>query len=117
MLAALTAVSRLYLYVHFPLDVLAAAVLGIAIGLAAWPMTPLTAYGLFHLLFLILGLSGSALAAYMMRRCGAVCCRRILLGVGLFLLICYETYKLLFYYKGARPFVEVPASCIARSII
>ena len=37
MLATLTAVSRLYLYVHFPSDVLAAAVLGIAIGLAACP--------------------------------------------------------------------------------
>lgn len=36
-LAALIAVSRLYLYVHFPSDVLAAAVLGIAIGLAACP--------------------------------------------------------------------------------
>lgn len=33
-LAALIAASRLYLYVHFPSDVLAAAVLGIAIGLA-----------------------------------------------------------------------------------
>lgn len=32
-LAALIAFSRLYLYVHFPSDVLAAAVLGIAIGL------------------------------------------------------------------------------------
>ena len=33
-LAVLIAASRLYLYVHFPSDVLAAAVLGIAIGLA-----------------------------------------------------------------------------------
>ena len=32
-LAALIAFSRLYLYVHFPSDVLAAAVLGVAIGL------------------------------------------------------------------------------------
>ena len=32
-LAALIAFSRLYLYVHFPSDVLAAAVLGIIIGL------------------------------------------------------------------------------------
>ena len=31
-LAALVAFSRLYLYVHFPSDVLAAAVLGVAIG-------------------------------------------------------------------------------------
>lgn len=34
-LAALIAFSRLYLYVHFPSDVLAAAVLGLVIGLAA----------------------------------------------------------------------------------
>ena len=33
--AALIAFSRLYLYVHFPTDVLGAAVLGVAIGLAA----------------------------------------------------------------------------------
>ena len=32
-LAALIAFSRLYLYVHFPTDILAAAVLGVAIGL------------------------------------------------------------------------------------
>ena len=34
-LAVLIAFSRLYLYVHFPTDVLGAAVLGVAIGLAA----------------------------------------------------------------------------------
>lgn len=34
-LAALIAFSRLYLYVHFPSDVLAAAVLGVVIGLMA----------------------------------------------------------------------------------
>ena len=32
-LAALIAFSRLYLYVHFPTDILAAAVLGVGIGL------------------------------------------------------------------------------------
>lgn len=63
----------------------------------AWPMTPPTAYGLFHLLFLVSGLGGSVLVAYRLRRCSAICCRRILLGVGLFL-ICCEIYKLLFYY-------------------
>ncbi len=35
-LAGLIAFSRLYLFVHFPTDVLAATVLGIAIGLAVW---------------------------------------------------------------------------------
>ena len=35
-LAALIAISRLYLYVHFPSDVLAAAVLGVAIGAAVF---------------------------------------------------------------------------------
>lgn len=63
----------------------------------AWPMTPPVAYGMFHLLFLILGLGGSTAIAWALRRGSAVCCRRVLLGVGL-LLICCETYKLLFYY-------------------
>lgn len=35
-LAALIAFSRLYLYVHFPTDVLAAALMGIVIGLLSW---------------------------------------------------------------------------------
>ena len=35
-LAALIAFSRLYLYVHFPSDVLAAAVLGVALGELVW---------------------------------------------------------------------------------
>ena len=38
-LAALIAYSRLYLFVHYPTDVLAGAVLGIAIGLAACYVT------------------------------------------------------------------------------
>lgn len=63
----------------------------------AWPMTPPAAYGPFHLLFLVFGLGGSAMLAWILRRCGAVCCRRILLSAGLFLMVC-ETYKLLFYY-------------------
>lgn len=33
LLAALIAFPRLYLYVHFPTDILAAALLGVAIGL------------------------------------------------------------------------------------
>lgn len=67
------------------------------IGATAWLMTPPAAYGAFHLLFLLFGLGGSIALAYRLRRCSAVCCRRILLGVGLFLMSC-ETYKLLFYY-------------------
>ena len=35
MLAAFIAFTRLYLYVHFPTDVLGGAVLGIALGTAA----------------------------------------------------------------------------------
>lgn len=38
-LAILIAFSRLYLYVHWPSDVLAGLVLGIALGLAARPLT------------------------------------------------------------------------------
>ena len=67
------------------------------ISATAWPMTPPSAYGSFHLLFLCFGLGISAALAYRLRRCSAVCCRRILLGVGLFLIVC-EAYKLLFYY-------------------
>ena len=63
----------------------------------AWPMTPPTAYGSFHLLFLLAGLGGAAALAYALRKCSEVCCRRILLGVGLFLISC-EAYKLIFYY-------------------
>ena len=67
------------------------------ISATAWPMTTPTAYGTFHLLFLIFGFGGSAALAYALRRCGEVCCRRILLGVGIFLILC-ESYKQLFYY-------------------
>ena len=67
------------------------------ISATAWPMTPPSAYGSFHLLFLFFGLGISAALAYGLRRCSAVCCRRMLLGVGLFLITC-EAYKLLFYY-------------------
>lgn len=35
-LAALIAFSRLYLFVHFPSDVLVSVILGVAIGLAVW---------------------------------------------------------------------------------
>lgn len=35
-LAALIAFSRLYLFVHYPSDVLASVILGIAIGAAVW---------------------------------------------------------------------------------
>ena len=67
------------------------------ISATAWPMTPPAAYGTFHLLFLIFGIGGSAALAYALRGCGEVRCRHILLGVGIFLILC-ESYKLLFYY-------------------
>ena len=35
-MAAVIAFSRLYLFVHFPSDILAGAVLGVVIGLAAY---------------------------------------------------------------------------------
>ncbi len=66
------------------------------IGATAWPMTPPAAYGPFHILFLLFGLGGSAAAAYGLRWCSPARCRRVLLGVGLFLMLC-EAYKLLFY--------------------
>lgn len=69
------------------------------ISATAWTMTPPSAYGSFHLLFLFFGLGTSAALAYRLRRCSAVCCRRILLGVGLFLIVC-EAYKLLMLSRG-----------------
>lgn len=48
-LAALIAYSRLYLFVHYPTDVLAGAVLGVAIGLAAcWLTNRLWTHRIFH---------------------------------------------------------------------
>lgn len=67
------------------------------INVTAWQMTVPAAYGPFHLLFLFFGLGGSLVLAYALRHRSAVCCRRILLGIGLFLIIC-EAYKLTFYY-------------------
>ncbi len=63
----------------------------------AWPMTPPAAYGPFHLLFLLFGLGISTALAFALRRSGPARCRHILLGVGVFLIVC-EVYKLLFYY-------------------
>lgn len=52
-LAALIAFSRLYLYVHYPTDILGAAVLGVAIGLlvcaaGGWVITALTEKAAFR---------------------------------------------------------------------
>ena len=73
----------------------------------AWPMTPPAAYGPFHLMFLIFGLGGSIVLAHALRGCSAACCRRILLGIGLFL-ICGEAYKLTFYYLK----LPTPKRCV-----
>ncbi len=67
------------------------------IASTAWQMTAPRAYGMFHLLFLFFGIGGSAALSFVLCRSGAVRCRRIILGVGLFLIVC-EAYKLLFYY-------------------
>lgn len=58
------------------------------ISATAWRMTPPTAYGPFHLLFLVLGIGGCAVLAHALRGRSEPRCRRILLGVGLFLMLC-----------------------------
>lgn len=63
----------------------------------AWTMTPPTAYGAFHLLFLLFGVGCSAFLAYLLRRSSEKRCRRILLVIAL-VLLCGETHKILFYY-------------------
>lgn len=42
------------------------------VSTTAWPMTPPSAYGPFHLLFLCFGLGIGAALAYGLRRCSAV---------------------------------------------
>ena len=62
----------------------------------AWRMIPPSAYGLFHLSFLIGGLSICILIAFLLRKISDKSLDKILFGVGLFLAIT-EVYKQLFY--------------------
>jgi len=63
----------------------------------AWRMTPPRPYGLFHLSFTFIGFALCAFLAWKLRKANERTNRAILLGCGIFLLIC-EVYKQLFYY-------------------
>lgn len=63
----------------------------------AWEMTKPQAYGAFHLIFTFAGLALCVLFAFIFRKVGEKGHKRIMLGVGIFLLIT-EVYKQLFYY-------------------
>lgn len=63
----------------------------------AWEMTKPRAYGPFHIVFTLVGLSVSLFAAYKLRHTGERGNRIVLLCSGLFLILT-EVYKQLFYF-------------------
>lgn len=67
------------------------------ISATGWTMDVPKAYGLFHVLFMVIGFSVCALLAWRLRNIGHKANRIILLSIGIFLLLC-ELYKQLFYY-------------------
>lgn len=67
------------------------------IASTAWPMTPPTAYGSFHLTFVAAGFTIALLLAWQLRTIGEKGNKRLLMGIGIFLLIT-EVYKQLFYF-------------------
>ena len=62
----------------------------------AWKMTPPPAYGTFHLIFLIGGILTCILLAFLLRKSKDRTIKRVLFGIGVFLLVT-EVYKQLFY--------------------
>lgn len=67
------------------------------ISSTAWTMTPPKAYGAFHLLFTLFGVAACVWLAWKLRKIGDRGNRAVLIGTGVFLLVC-EIYKQLFYY-------------------
>ena len=63
----------------------------------AWPMTPPKSYGLFHILFVLIGFTIVIVGAWFLRKTNSKQNRIVLLSVGLFLIIT-EIYKQLFYF-------------------
>ncbi len=63
----------------------------------AWKMTPPTPYGAFHLTFALVGIVLCILLARKLRGIGEKGNRAVLMGCGIFLLVC-EIYKQLFHY-------------------
>ena len=65
--------------------------------LTAWTMTPPATFGTFHILWLVFGLGGSVLLAWLLRKSSEKQNKIIFLVMGIFLIIT-EIYKQLFYY-------------------
>ncbi len=65
--------------------------------MTAWEMAKPTAYGTFHLTFTFVGILLCIVAAWLLRNTGERGNRRLLLGIGVFLMLT-EIYKQLFYY-------------------
>lgn len=63
----------------------------------AWEMEKPKAYGPFHLIFTFVGFALCLLLAWKLRKLGEKGSRRLLLGIGIFLIVT-EIYKQLFYY-------------------
>lgn len=64
---------------------------------SAWAMEKPKAYGPFHLTWFILGIAVCILLGWKLRKLGDKGNRILLVGVGIFLIVC-EVYKQLFYY-------------------
>lgn len=67
------------------------------ISTTGWTMTVPKAYGTFHILFMLIGFTACAVAAWRLRKLSEKGRRILLFSIGLFLLVC-EVYKQLFYY-------------------
>lgn len=63
----------------------------------AWTMTPPKPYGLFHILFVLIGFTVAIAGAWFLRKTNSKQNRIVLLSVGLFLIVT-EIYKQLFYF-------------------
>lgn len=63
----------------------------------AWPMNTPPAYGLFHILYTLIGFAVCGFAAWKLRKCSDRTAKWILFGIGL-VLILSEVFKQFFYY-------------------
>lgn len=77
----------------------------------AWQMSPPRAYETFHLLFFGIGLALAISLAFLLRKIGKKGNRRLLFGIGLFLVVA-ELYKQLFYTfyinNGSYAYERIP---------
>ncbi len=66
------------------------------ISATAWEIETPKSYGAFHILFTLIGFGLCFLCAWWLRKADEKTNRRLLLGIGIFLVVC-EVYKQLFY--------------------